>query len=88
MLSPRLTNCTECSSIPNLLEDINCKIFEVSKSLYNNTVFALNQPVKGTVMIDLLNYQRVLTYKYCNPEYASRYSVNQIATRVKLLKFK
>lgn len=60
----------------------------MSNALYNNTVFALNQPIKGTVMLDLLNYQRILTYKYCNPDYASRYTVNQIASRVKLLKFK
>ena len=88
MLTPRLTNCIECSSIPNLLDDINCKIFEMANSLYNNTVFALNRPIEGTVMLDLLNYQRILTYKYCNPDYASHYSVNQIASRVKLLKFK
>jgi len=88
MLTPRLTNCIECSTIPNLLEDINCKIFEMANSLYNNTVFALNQPIQGTVMLDLLNYQRILTYKYCNPEYAETYSVNQIASRVKLLIFK
>lgn len=88
MLTPRLTNCTECSDIPNLLEDINCKIFEMANSLYNNTVFALNRPIQGTVMLDLLNYQRILTYKYCNPEYASHYSVNQIASQVKLLIFK
>jgi len=88
MLTPRLTDCIECASIPKLLDDINCKIFEISKSLYNNTVFALNQPIEGTVMLDLLNYQRILTYKYCNPEYAEHYSVNQIASRVKILKFK
>lgn len=88
MLTPRLTNCTECSSIPSLLDDINCKMFELANTLYNNTVFALNQPTKDTVMVDLMNYHRILTYKYCNPDYASKYSVNQIASRVKLLKFK
>lgn len=88
MLSPRLTNCVECASIPSLLEDINCKIFKMANALYNNTVFALNKPIQGTVMLDLLNYQRILTYKYCNPDYASHYSVNQIASRVKLLIFK
>jgi hypothetical protein len=88
MLTPRLTDCIECSTIPKLLEDIDCKIFEMTKSLYNNTVFALNRPIEGTVMLDLLNYQRILTYKFCNPDYAKHYSINQIASRVKLLKFK
>ena len=88
MLTPRLTDCKECSLIPALLADIECKIFELSKSLYNDTVFLLNQPINGTAMLDLLNYQRILTYKFCNPEYAEHYTVNQIASRVKLLKFK
>ena len=34
---------------------------------------------------DLLNYKRILTYKYCNPDYAKRYTVKRIASRVKLL---
>jgi hypothetical protein len=88
MLTPRLTDCKECSLIPVLLADIECKIFEMSKSLYNDTVFSLNQSIDRTAMLDLLNYQRILTYKFCNHEYAEHYTVNQIASRVKLLKFK
>jgi len=48
----------------------------------------LNQPVPGGVMLDLINYRRILVYKYCNPEYASCYTVNMIASRIKLLKYK
>jgi len=88
MLQPRLTSCPECADIPTLLEDIECKITEVAKNLYNNTVFALNMPVPFATMTDLLNYRRILTYKYCNPDYAKKYSVNQIASKVKLLKYK
>lgn len=88
MLQPRLTSCSECVDIPTLLNDIECKVTEVAKNLYNNTVFALNMPVPFTTMIDLLNYRRILTYKYCNPDYAKKYSVCQIASKVKLLKYK
>jgi hypothetical protein len=88
MLQPRLTSCPECANIPTLLEDIECKITEVAKNLYNNTVFALNMPVPYTILIDLVNYRRILTYKYCNPDYAKNFSVNQIASKVKLLKYK
>jgi hypothetical protein len=88
MLSPRLTNCAECSSISALLADIDCKLFELSKDLYNNVVFILNLPTPGTVMNDLLNYKRILTYKLCNEDYAKRYSVEMIASKVKLLKYK
>lgn len=88
MLSTRLTNCPECSSIPSLLAEIDCKLSELSSNLYNNLVYMLNQPVPATVMLDLLNYKRILTYKYCNPNYACDYTVNMIASRVKLLKYK
>lgn len=85
MLSPRLTNCIECSSITVLITDIDCKLTELAKNLYNNTIFALNKPVNGEAMLDLLNYKRILAYKLCNENYAKEYSVEMIASRVKLL---
>ena len=88
MLSPRLTDCVDCSTIPALLSDIDCKLTELAKTEYNNIVFSLNQPIKDCVIWDLLNYKRILTYKLCNPEYACGYSVKMIASKVKLLKFK
>jgi len=88
MLSPRLTNCPECASIPNLIAEIDCKLAALGNNLYNNVVFMLNQPVPGGVMLALINYRRILVYKYCNPDYAACYTVNMIASRVKLLKYK
>lgn len=88
MLLPRLTDCVECASIPALLNDIDCKLRDMANRLYNNISFSLNQPISAIVMNDLLNYKRILTYKACNPEYACHYSIQQIASRVKLLKFK
>ena len=88
MLSPRLTSCPECASIPALIADIDCKLASLGNNLYNNIVFMLNQPVPGGVMLDLINYRRILTYKYCNPDYAAPFTVNMIASRVKLLKYK
>jgi hypothetical protein len=85
MLSPRLSNCIECSTIPVLLNQIDCKIKELAQKEYNNIVFSFNRSIKGEVMKDLLNYKRILTYKYCNPDYASCFSVEQIASKVKLL---
>ena len=85
MLYPKLSNCPDCNTIPALIGKIDCKIAELSNNLYNNTVFILNKPVNGTLMNDLLNYRRILSYKYCNPDYANCYSVNMIASRVNLL---
>ena len=88
MLTSRLTNCVDCASIPALLDDIDCKITELAKRMYNNTVFSLNNSISNDVMFSLLTYRRILTYKYCNPNYASAYTVEMIASKVKLLKFK
>lgn len=88
MLSPRLTNCPECANIPDLVSEIDCKLAEMANSLYNNVVFILNRPFPATTMNDLLNYRRILLYKYCNPNYAREYTVNMIASKVKILKFK
>lgn len=85
MLSPRLTDCIECSSISSLLASIDCKLAELSKNLYNNTIFSLNKPIDGSKMSDLLNYKRILMYKLCNEDYASCFSLEMIASRVRLL---
>jgi hypothetical protein len=82
MLSPRLTNCPECSNIPDLLRKINCKLAELGNSLYNNVSYMLNQPIPAGDMLQLIAYRRILTYKYCNPDYVHEYSVAMIASRV------
>ena len=88
MLSPRLTDCVNCSSISVLLSDIDCKLAELSNNLYNNVIFSLNKPIPTAAMLDLLNYKRILAFKLCNIDYAKAYTVEMIASRVKLLKFK
>lgn len=88
MLSPRLTNCPECSSIPALLAEIDCRLAELAKNMYNNIVYMLNQPVPVEVTSDLINYKRILMIKYCNPNYLPSYTINMIASRVKTLKYK
>jgi hypothetical protein len=88
MLSPKLADCVDCSTIPALIADIDCKLNELAGNLYNNVVYLLNQSIPYTAIIDLLNYKRILTYKACNPDYASCYTVEMIASRVKLLKYK
>jgi hypothetical protein len=85
MLSPRLTNCVDCATIPALLTDIDCKLTDLANNQYNNIVFSLNYPVPGVVIGDLLNYKRILTYKFVNPEYCSQFTVKMIASKVKIL---
>ena len=85
MLSPRLSECTECSSISELLDVIDCKLTELAKNEYNNIIFSLNRPVQSETFGDLLNYKRILTNKLCNYDYACAFPLSAIASRVKVL---
>lgn len=85
MINPRLTNCVDCATIPALLSDIDCRLAKLAKDLYNNTVFILNRDINREAISSLINYKRILTYKYCNSDWASAYTVADIASRVKLL---
>jgi hypothetical protein len=85
MLQSRLNNCVDCTTIPVLLSEIDCKIFSLAKKEYNNTVFDLNKCIDRGAFWDLLNYRRILTFKFCNPDYACHFTVAKIASRVKIL---
>jgi hypothetical protein len=85
MLTPRLTNCENCASITALINDIDCKLTEFAMKQYSNITLDLNKRLPLDAIDDLLNYKRILTYKYCNPEYALHYSVDKIASKVKIL---
>ena len=82
MLSPRLTNCPECANIPSLLKKIDCKLAELGNNLYNNISYMLNKQIPTDDIIQLIGYRRILQYKYINPNYAHRYTINMIASRV------
>jgi hypothetical protein len=85
MLSPRLTNCIECASIPVLLKDIDLKLTDLAINQYNNIVYGLNYYIPGQVIADLLQYKQILTYKICNPNYCEPFTVKMIASKVILL---
>lgn len=88
MISQRLTECKQCTEISSLLEDIDCAIFKMSKKYYSNITLMLNIPISEYDMLALLHYKRILTYKYFNSNYVRDYSINKIASKIKLLKYK
>ncbi len=86
MLSPRLINCVDCSDICVVISEIDCKIAQMAKDLYNNTVYSLNKKIDGNAINDLLNYKRILQYRICNIDYGGRnFSDEQSISRIKLL---
>lgn len=84
MLYPKTSTCLECEKIQPLIDAIDCKLKQLSIVLYNNIVFMLNKTVDYSIMLDLINYKRILEYKKVNELYAEKYSVNEISNKVRL----
>ena len=82
MLYPKQFKCSDCGNINNLIASIDCQLAKLANNMYNNIVFMLNKYISSTDVFDLIQYRRILYYKQINPDYASDYSINQIATRV------
>lgn len=89
MLQPRLKGaCTDCSDITTMINDVDCKLATSATSLYHNLTLMLNKPVPIDALIKLMHYKRILQYKNVNSDYLSEYTLEMIADRVNLLKYK
>ena len=85
MLSIKVTHCRDCALAFKLLDSINCQVAKMANNLYLNIAYMLDKPVEGCKMSTLIHYKRILTYKSCNADWASDYSVDDIASRVNFL---
>lgn len=85
MLSIKLTSCRECALVSKLVDSIDCQLAKMANNLYLNISYMLDKPVEACNMSTLLHYKRILTYKSCNEDWASDYSVSDIASRVNSL---
>lgn len=88
MLYPTLRSCTDCASVDTLLAEIECKLATMSSTMYTNLVFMLNKPVNKWTLFSLLMYRNILLYKDADATYLSDYTVEMVASKVKLLKYK
>ena len=88
MLNVRLAECKECADISSLISEIDCRLATLADNMFNNITMMLNQPIPSEAIIDLLTYKRILQCRYVNPLYASAYSTNSIASKVRILKYK
>jgi hypothetical protein len=88
MLTPRLTNDIQYTSIPFLIKDIDDALLKLANELYKNTVYSLNRCIDYTLFDDLLNYKRILKRMQCNcTNTCNSFTLQEIASRViKLVK--
>jgi hypothetical protein len=88
MVTIQLNNCTDCTSIPALVKSIDTKLAKIAKDQYNNIIYELNKNVSGEVAFDLLTYKQILYNRVCNPDYAIQFSIDRIASKIKILTHK
>jgi len=85
MLSIKVTNCRECALVSKLIDSIDCQLAKMANNLYLNIVYMLDKPVEACTISTLLHYKRILTFKSCNADWASDYSVDDIASKINFL---
>jgi len=88
MLNPKLTNCTNCADVSSLIDEIDCRVAKLAGNMYNNITLMFNQPIPAEALVDLLIYRRILERKRVCSSYLSGYTINNIASRIKVLKYK
>lgn len=85
MLTPRMTHCTDCMDALSLINEIDCKLAELSNCAYNKIIYGFKGMCNTDNLARLLHYRRILVFKYFNPDYADPISEMSITSKVKLL---
>ena len=88
MLYPRLTECGDCANIDCLIDEIDCKLAKLAGDLFHNITLMFNKPIQADAITSLIIYKRILQRKSVNPQYLSRFTIDNIASRIKILKYK
>lgn len=84
MLNIHLTSCQSCEGIPELIQDIDCKLTEQSNNRIANLQLMTSFTYQEQKLLKLLNYKRILQTKYYYPDYGCM-SLDKIISRIKVL---
>lgn len=85
MLKAYLKQCNNCQSLKDLLEDIDCSLYNLIRNKYNNEKFNVEEYFSLEHFKDLSRYKRILTYRIYNPNYTRVNSQDLIAQVQKLI---
>lgn len=88
MLKIKLTNCSTCIDVENLLCEIDETIKKYASNTLNNAALMLNLPVNTEALELLIAYKRILTNRLFNPKYAESIPLSSITSRIKILIYK
>ena len=82
----RLTNCTTCGTLEELLSDIDCTIVYNAVKKYNSIAYNLGVCLNSRLLRDLLRYKRILNNRLYDATYpCSSISVDKIITQASFI---
>jgi hypothetical protein len=85
MLTVKLSGCTDCADLHDLLCQIDSKLLYYGTNHLNNTKLLLDLEFNKDVVDCLINYKRILSNKIFNPSYCCSVNLTNIISRVKIL---
>lgn len=85
MLQVKLTSCTSCVSILDILCKVDDKLKSYACNAYNNMTLMTCLNVDKDNLETLLHYKRILTYHLYNGDYLPTTPLSFIISRVKIL---
>lgn len=88
MLTPTPKDCTNCGSLYDILSDIDCTIYDLTRNIWNSLIYNIRTFQDEQLMKDLIRYKRVVRNRLTNPSYPStEFTAQQIIGKVKLLAY-
>lgn len=85
MLTAQIRECTDCGSVHEVLRELSCTLTHYGRNHWLNASYAACAPYPVATVRALLHYQRILTYKLFNPEWACGIELAALLSRVKTL---
>ena len=85
MLNTKITNCTSCANVIDLLSEIDRKLFHFSRNKYSNISLLTNLEYDEYSIGRLLRYKSILNKRLYNPNYACDYPLTAIISKIKIL---
>jgi len=88
MLQVKLTDCTNCINLLELLCQIDERLAYYASNEYHRITLLLNINTDPEAIGDLLHYKRIVTNRLFYPSYAQEVPLANIVSRIKILLYK
>ena len=88
MLYPRLTDCSSCINLLDILCQIDERIAYYADNQYHKMTLMIGGSSDTETIGDLIRYKGIITNRLHNPSYAESIPLANIISRIKILLYK